>query len=414
MSSYRNRLLKTLVSRYKIVSIEDSTAGDCCLYDKINDQIIIVNGRFRKKDFPSDIYTPVGLVIIPGNHAIYGDDTCVIMSLTEMSCTTPQTGSLLSETMCFSPQTDLSIPNYNVVIIKDSDTLKTNGFGYLSKNGEYAATTLKIPDPYNLDMSRNPDYYNTTVSKFNAMSDFDGRENNNIVLGIRGVKNYSTWKPTYNTGSHYPATSCCDMFYTEGTAQGEWYLPTAGEWGYITSKWNKFQKSIKMLNKNYGNIAAPLIDNASYWTCTEHNAKNNRYVHTNNGMGHTTKTTAMHIRAVTILKDEHIEFPLYLYTESLGGDFYRRDADDTSLELIFWYNKNCIDNPNGGTYIPSDVLSGKIFIDDYEVTSLSLQPSISNEFLLFETNYDYGLGEPMKVIQYHQTTSVEKGTIDIM
>lgn len=407
-------MMKTLGDGYTIVSIEDSVAGDCCLYDKINNQIIIVNGKFKKIDFPENLYTPVGIVIIPGNHMVHGVGTCVIMSLTEMSCTTPQTGSTLSETMCFSPQTDLSIPNYNVVIIKDSDTLKTNGFGYLSKNGSYASSTLKIPDPYNADMSRNPDYYNKTVSSYNAMSDFNGRNNNNIVLGIRGVKNYSTWKPTYNTGTHYPASSCCDMFYTEGTSQGEWYLPTAGEWGYITSKWDILQKSISMLNKNYGNIAAPLLDNASYWTCTEHNAKNNRYVHTDNGMGHTTKTTVMHIRAVTILKKSHITFPIHLYTKMIDSDFYRRNADETALELIFWYNKNCVNNPGGGTYIPQEVLDGKIFIDDYEVTSLSVNPLISNEFLIFETDYDYNLAEPMKVIQYHQTNAVKKGTIDIM
>lgn len=414
MSLFRNRLLKTLGSKYKIVSIENSIAGDCCLYDKINKQILIINGKFTSNDFPLNMYTPIGIVIIPGNHAIYGDNTCVIMSLPEMSCNTPQVGSLTQDTMGFSPQTDLSIPNYNVVVIKDDDTLKTNGFGYLSKNGVYNSTTLKIPDPYNPDMSRNPDYYNKTVSAYNAMSDFGGRNNNNIVLGIRGVKNYSNWLPTYNTGTHYPASSCCDMFYTDGTAQGEWYLPTAGEWGYITSKWDILQKSINMLNKNYGNIAAPLIDNASYWTCTEHNAKNNRYVHTNNGMGHTTKTTAMHVRAVTILKNSHIQFPLYLYTTAIDSDFYRRDADEISLELIFWYNKNCVNNTASGTYIPTEVLNGKIFIDDYEITSLSFKPSISNEFLLFETDYDYELGEPMKVIQYHQTNSVKKGTIDIM
>jgi hypothetical protein len=69
-------------------------------------------------------------------------------------------------------------------------------------------------------MSRNPDYYNKTVSAYNAMADFNGKNNSNVLLGIRGVKNYHTWAPVYNTAAHYPAVSCCDMFYTEGTAQG--------------------------------------------------------------------------------------------------------------------------------------------------------------------------------------------------
>lgn len=415
MSNIRNRLLKTIVnkSKYKIVSISEAVAGDVCLYDKTNHINILVNGKFSALDFPSQMYTPVGIVIIPGNHKLYGENTCSIMSLVEMSCSTPNTGSLTSEPMCFSPQNDLSIPNFNVVIIKDTDVLKTNGFGYLSKNGIYNSTTLKIPDPYNADMSRNPDYYNKTVSAYNAMSDFKGKSNSNTVLGIRGVKNYSTWKPTSSTSTHYPAVSCCDMFYTEGTAQGQWYLPAAGEWGYITSKWDMLQNAITMLNNIYGDVAMPLADNASYWTCTEHNAKNNRYVHTNNGMGHTTKTSSMRIRAITIIKED-LAFPLNLSTEMLSTDFYRRASDELSLDIIDWYNKNCIVNQNGSSYLPSDILSGKLFLDGYEVTSMYFNPNASLEFLFLETAYDYDLGEPIKLLQYRPTTSVAKGTIDIM
>ena len=224
MSTIRNRLLKTITfgDKFNIVDINNAVAGDVCLYDKINNKKIFVSGKYKITDFPPQLYTPIGIVIIPGNHAVHGINTTVIMSLVEMSCITPATGSLVSEPMCFSPQTDLAIPNYNVVIIKDEDNiLKTNGFGYLSKNGVYASKTLKIPDPYNVDGSRNPDYYNKTVSSYNAMSDFKGRATSNTILGIRGVKNYSTWIPTYNNSSHYPAVSCCDMFYTEGTAQGQ-------------------------------------------------------------------------------------------------------------------------------------------------------------------------------------------------
>jgi hypothetical protein len=102
-----------------------------------------------------------------------------------------------------------------------------------------------------------------------------------------------------------------------------------------------------------------------------------------------------------------------LYTEALDSDFYRRESDNLALDLVYWYNKNCIATDTG-SYIPAEVLAGKLFIDDYEVTSLYLQKTVSNEFLLFETDYDYDLGEPMKLIQYHSTSSVPRGTIDIM
>ena len=80
-------------------------------------------------------------------------------------------------------------------------------------------------------------------------------------------------------------------------------LPAAGEWGYVMSKWTKMQRSFNLLSKVYGNIVCPLLDNSSYWTSSDHNAKNARYVHTDNGMGHTTKTTASKVRAFTILTE---------------------------------------------------------------------------------------------------------------
>lgn len=415
MSVFRNHLMKLIqVDRFKIVSIEDSIAGDICLYNNIDNSTIIVNGKFSRKDFPIETYTPFGVVVIPGSHKIYGENTCGVMSLAEMSCDSPSTGTIDElKTMALSPQQDLNVKNYNVVVIYDTDnvTLRTNGFGYLSKNGQYNYNSAHIPDPYNEDMSRNPDYYNTTVSPYNAMSDFKGIDNTNLILNHRGKKNYKTWAPVYNTATDYPAASCCDMFFTKGTTQGQWYLPAAGEWGYITSKWNILQKSLSLLNKNYNNIAHPLADNASYWTSSEHNAKNARYVHTDNGMDHTTKTTANRVRSFMILKPD-LQFPIYLYTECLDGDFYRRQSDTLALDIINWYNRNCVNNTSGGSYIPSEILARKIYIDDYEITSLSLS-SDASDYLEFETDYDYGMN-PMKVIQYKNSNGVIRGTIDIM
>jgi hypothetical protein len=96
----------------------------------------------------------------------------------------------------------------------------------------------------------------------------------------------------------------------------------------------------------------------------------------------------------------------------LDGDFYRRQSDTLALDIINWYNKNCINNTSGGSYIPSEILAGKIYIDDYEITSLSLS-SDTSDYLEFETDYDYGMN-PMKVIQYKNSNGVIRGTIDIM
>lgn len=305
MSTFRNRLFQSIYApTYKIVGASDAVAGDVCMYDSNNEKMILVHGEFKEMHFPMHLYTPIGVVVVPGNHEVYGKDTCSVVSLVNMSCTTPSSGTLNEDTMAFGPQTDLSTYNYTTVIIKDDGVMKGNGFGYLSKNGVYNSTTLKIPDPYTEDMGRNPDYYDVKVAVTNAMSDFAGASNTTVIVKTRGTKNYSSWIPTYNTATDYPAASCCNMFYTVGTEQGDWYLPAAGEWGYITSKWDQINNAITMLNKNYGEQFTTVKNNSSYWTSSEYSGKNARYVHTDNGMGHTLKTGTNKVRAFLKVKTQ--------------------------------------------------------------------------------------------------------------
>lgn len=107
-------------------------------------------------------------------------------------------------------------------------------------------------------------------------------------------------------------------------------------------------------------------------------------------------------------------FPVRLYTEDMGGDFRRRESDATAVAVIDWYDNNRVSDGNGGHYMPSETLSGKLFVDDSEVTDLRYEPSLSRDSLVFESEEDYGMGESLKLIQYTATSSVQKGTIDIM
>jgi hypothetical protein len=413
MSKFRNRLLNTVGSGFEIVDIKNSIAGDTCMYDIEQNEYIIISGNFRYTDFPLEKYIPIGVVVVPGIHSVYGENTCGVISLSEMSCDTPTIGTVETTSMQFGVQVDLPTNNYNVVIIKDSDTLTTNGFGYLSKNGIYNSSTLKIPDPYNDDMSRNTDYYNKTISAYNAMSDFAGQNNTNIILGTRGVKNYTTWKPIASTSNNYPAASCCDMYSPNGTVQGQWYLPSAGEWGYVTSKWDIIQNSLDRIIVNYSNCML-LADNASYWTSSEHSGKNTRYVHTNNGMGHMTKTSTARVRSMTIIK-KPLQFPIYLETTRIDSDFFRRQSDTLALDIIIWFDKNSIYDSNGiRRYVPQEILTkNKIYLDGYEITSMELSSS-NSEYITIYTDYMYNLNDPMKVLQYKNTSALRRGIIDIM
>lgn len=115
-----------------------------------------------------------------------------------------------------------------------------------------------------------------------------------------------------------------------------------------------------------------------------------------------------------------LEFPIYLETEPYGGeDFRRREADDLTLAIIEWYDANRTyvnpDVPSAGSYIDPSVLAGKIFIDGGEVLSMEWTPTVDRNCLILTTSaeYDY-IAEPWVVLQYVATTTINKGTIDIM
>lgn len=64
-------------------------------------------------DFTSvpDDYEPIGVVVIPASHDVYGTGECCVMSLNEMSCDTPDTGSIgNTDSMCFGSSIGEEVP----------------------------------------------------------------------------------------------------------------------------------------------------------------------------------------------------------------------------------------------------------------------------------------------------------------
>ena len=280
------------------VKSTDSQAGDICLYDTEKNKHVIVPAS--KIDIVDDSrYKPVGVVTVPGTHDVYGDGSCGIVSLQHMDFNNPTAGGAPGTSLYFGPQVDIPLTNYNkVVVYTATRSLTTNNFGYLCKDGVWNYETVQIPDPHNSDGSRNPDYYSTTGytnSTYNALSDFKGKSNTDVIITKRGVKDYESWTLT-NVAANYPAASACDMYSTIGTQQGDWYLPACGELGYIMSRWNEINGSIDKINSIWGN-AYRLIDENGYWTSTENAGKNQRYVHMSNGVGYSNKDTAYSVVA---------------------------------------------------------------------------------------------------------------------
>ena len=309
-----------------------SAAADICLYDKSIRKLIIVPGSdFSAPAYPSSGYSPVGVVVVPGTHNVYGDGSCGVMSIKAMNCATPDTGSISYQGIYWGDNTfDISsLTNYNVVAgighVNDTmhDTIyTTTSGGYLPSNSSYFTgevcphdTDLKygenlstvnncyIPSPYLTDDTRNPMYYQTSSpsSTSNAMSDFDGKNNTKIITDLAtGQSDWKTASSITNSSdaNYYPAACCCWRYHTDGTKQGQWYLPACGELGYIMPKFKQIQTSINALISAYGNSVGVQLESYPYWSSSENYYSNVNII--NLGYGYVSnayKSSAYYVRA---------------------------------------------------------------------------------------------------------------------
>lgn len=294
------------------IDVSKAVACDICLCNKSTGKLLIVEAaKFNTTEYPSSNYSPVGVVVIPGNHNVYGDGSCAVMSLKEMNYNTPDSGSTSYQGIYWGQYgVDISnMTNYNQVCYVGSNGSVNQtvqgvyGYAYLPSDKfttvqnpydkdtyfYYNDSDKYIPSPYNDDDSRNPAYYQTASpsSSNNAMSDFDGIGNTTKLINLATAQ--SDWKTastiTNNSGSGYsPAACCCWRYHTEGTKQGDWYLPAMGEFGYIVPKFNKINQAISTLISAYGSsVGVRVYGGSSYWSSSEYSSINARIVLTDDG-----------------------------------------------------------------------------------------------------------------------------------
>lgn len=270
-----------------------SAPGDLCFYDRTTDSLIIVAGdAWDSSTYPSSRYTPIGVVVVPGSHNVYGDGSCGIMSLKEMSYSTPDTGSTSHQQVHWGQYgRNLDLPNLTQAPTGNTrDGIPTgqtaepclpsdkfNRIICLHDTDAYYSGFSYAPSPYLTDGSRNPGYYQTTSpsSSNNCLADFDGKGNSKILWD--NATSQRNWKTalfiTNNSNSGYsPAACCCWRYHTDGTQQGDWYLPACGELGYIMPPFNKINEAIDKMRNAYGSsIGVQLDATFSYWSSSEYN-----------------------------------------------------------------------------------------------------------------------------------------------
>ena len=306
------------------VNPNQSKACDICFYDRTLDSLVIADGdTWNAETYPSDRYTPIGIVVVPGYHDVYGDGSCGVMSLKPMNCDTPLAGGVSEEYMRWGVyDTNISVlPDLNQIPTGNTSNGIPTGstfYGCLPSDrfsgiqcahdtDTYYDTSPYIPSPYLTDGSRNPGYYQTSSpsSSSNALADFDGIGNTEKIIAERGTKDYNSWKPNRGYEADYPAASCCDMFHTEGTQQGDWYLPACGELGYIMPPFNKINNAIIMTRIVYGSsVGVELSTNDYYWSSTESSSIDARCVYTHDGyvFSYTNDGSGNYVRAFLRVK----------------------------------------------------------------------------------------------------------------
>ena len=286
-------LIKTSM-RKRTLLYNNNIIADICFYDKENKEKIIVSSEdFSANLLPLSQFTPIGIVAVPSSHT--DDGRPRIVSLAEMNCDTPDIGSVTSrQTMYWGgfnyTVTDLPTKNqfpHLSNLSEDGSVIYYTDFCYLpsdnwsgrtvnplnSLEGFFNTDNRRMCSPYKEDGSKEPRYFDTSNTG-NVLADFDGKSNTEKILSVDN-SNSIKWQTATTISNErdyqhvHPAAQCCWRFHTEGTQQGDWYLPSAGELGYALARYGSINLAINTINTKYRETLGIQFITKTYWSSTQ-------------------------------------------------------------------------------------------------------------------------------------------------
>ena len=309
--------------------IVETDFGDVALYNKVTGGFEFCSLSAYKTEVRRDLTRkPIGVVAVPS--AYTPDNTTRVMSLKNMSCKTPTTGSanpLVSSEVVDNCDGNLNMKwgaNGNIANLPDiPNVVKVNPL-----TGEETGTTtwMRIPcdrawndtgyidpitgyryyfnnyindpnsssaskedtfGPYPLlaDGSKSPLYFRSGM----ATNDFNGKENTAAILASATVDymGLETIEATNTSTGYYPAAFCCAKYSTMGTNPGDWYLPAQGEASFMIAKYGKLYDTTLWLEQNLPGEAVRLGRGGDYghwlWCSTSHSSTDARNVYLPSG-----------------------------------------------------------------------------------------------------------------------------------
>ena len=210
--------------------------------------------------------TPVGVVVIPEGFA--PDGKARIIGLQNHVSKTWGTYG-----------TDTSLTNYPTVPTTDNAGSTSTGsagsaylpsdkftgtVSYVDPGTKYDGTSrTMIPSPYitrDGEYKPNPEYYKE-ISGNNCLSDFNGLANTEYLQSL---------------GSDYQAAQYC-WSYSDGSSNLQWYLPAAGELGFIMPRFNAINAAITAV----GGVA--VAEDNGFWSSSEYSSNGAYGVYAGNG-----------------------------------------------------------------------------------------------------------------------------------
>ena len=277
-------------------------AGDICLVNNNTlEKLIIPADNYTLESYPADSYTPIGIVVVPNTHT--DDGTARVMSLASMDYNNPEVGRTDDHVIMYwgGYGSDIStldnktanpyITNTSYAGIGSTQQL----VGWYNSTGSAPEMSsdyydnsypnpfdkgtcfgkdfsMLAPSPYLTGGGKN-EIYHSTANPNNRYADMDGKSNTEKILAVDndGSTNWQTASTITNTDTTetiHPAAQCCWRYHTIGTNQGDWYLPSAGELGYLCARWKAINNSIDKLVSS-GVEALVLPSNYGWWSSTE-------------------------------------------------------------------------------------------------------------------------------------------------
>ena len=327
---------------YNVAYNAKNVVGSVLMWDvTMQRKFFILAEDLKLSAYPKDYFIPIGVVVIPSSHDVYGTGECGVMSLKGMNYYNPDNGGNDTNIYWGGYGTDIpELPNLTQVplistALTSNEIIGVTSNAYLPSTkftsnkpvagngldtlaGYYSKTC--IPSPYLENGDRNPSYYTTDTTKYpglsaNCFSDFNGKSNTEIIL------NYATGQTDWRTAStitnsdsvgYYPAACCAWRYHTPGTNQGDWYLPAAGELGYMFARFNEIQTTLNKLYSLYGNSSVVSLRSSNYyWSSSEYSSYSARRVDTYDGNAdYGSKSLYFYVRAW--FRSQLAVFPLLL------------------------------------------------------------------------------------------------------